>query len=217
MTPAVAPATPPGPLVPMTGLGATTPPPTRTGLTPFRWTIAEYRELGQLDVFRDKKTFLLKGVIYVVAQPNPPHDTALSLANEWLRGVFRGGHHVRPQMGFDVGTEHDPGPDLAVVPGAIRDYSTRMPSTAVLIVEVSETSLSKDITGKAEAYATAGVSDYWVIDLKNRQIHVFRDPVELPEGLEATAYRTHLVFGAEETLAPLAAPDASVKVADLLP
>jgi Uma2 family endonuclease len=216
MTPAVAPPPLPGPFRPV-GSGAATPLPPPAVPTPFRWTIAEYRQLGQLDVFRGRKTFLLRGIIYIVAQPNPPHDTALGLAGEWLRGVFNEGHHIRIQMGFDVGTEHDPGPDLAVVPGSIRDYSARMPTSAVLIVEVSETSLSMDITGKAEAYATARVPDYWVIDLVKRQIHVFRDPVPLPEGLEATAYRTHLTFGPTDTVSPLAVPTATITVADLLP
>jgi len=217
MTPTVTPAA--QPITPRQSAGpvAVTPPPPGTGLTPFRWTVADYRELGQLEVFRNMRTFLLDGEIYVVAQPKPPHDTALALTEEWLRTVFHTGHHVRTQKGFDVGTRNDPGPDIAVVTGTIRDYSTRTPTAAVLIVEVSETSLSGDITAKAEKYATAGVPDYWVIDLVNRQVHIFRDPVALPEGLGATAYRTHLTFGPTDTIAPLAAPHATVAVADLLP
>ncbi len=74
-----------------------------------------------------------------------------------------------------------------------------------------------DTTTKAELYATAGVPDYWVIDLENRQLLIYRDPVALPAGLGATAYRTHLAFGPNDSVSPLAAPTASVKVADLLP
>ena len=80
-----------------------------------------------------------------------------------------------------------------------------------------ESSLFFDTTTKAELYATAGIPDYWVIDLENRQLLVYRDPVPLPAGLGATAYPTHLTFGPNDCVSPLAVPTASVKVADLLP
>jgi len=217
MTPATTLAPPSGPPLQPAGQPPNAASATAALPTPFRWTIADYRELGQLDVFRDIRTYLLDGEIYVVPNPNPPHDLAMAVTEDWLREVFKVGHHVRTQKGFDVGTRNDPGPDIAVVPGTARDYAGRTPSAAVLIVEVSETSLSKDITAKAEKYATAGVPDYWVIDLLNRRIVVLRDPVTLPEGLGATAYRTHLTFGPTDTVSPLAAPHASAAVADLLP
>jgi Uma2 family endonuclease len=185
------------------------------GPTPYRWTIAEYRELGKTGLFQGVKTMLIDGEIYTMPMPNPPHDTALGLVEEWLRTVFTSGHHVRTQKGFDIGARTDPGPDLVVVPGSIRDYATKTPTSAVLIVEVADTSLFIDTTKKAEWYATAGVPDYWVIDLENRRLLVFRDPHPIPDG--GAAYRTHLTFGPNDTVTPLAAPNVAVKVADLLP
>lgn len=184
---------------------------------PFRWTIQQYRELAKTGLFNDKKTMLLDGVLYVMVMPKPDHDLALGKTDDWLRLVFAVGHHVRNQMGFDVGEDTDPGPDLAVVTGARDDYRGRTPTAAVLIVEVAETTLFTDTTTKAEKYATAGVQDYWVIDLEHRELIVFRDPVPLPAGLGATAYRQRNTFGPDAVVSPLAAPTASVKVADLLP
>lgn len=186
-------------------------------LEPVRWTIAEYRDLGRFGLLTGRKTILLHGEIFAVPMPNPPHDVALGLADAWLRATFAVGHHVRCQMGFDVGADSDPGPDLAVVKGTIRDYTAAMPTTAVLIVEVASTSLATDTTTKAELYATAGVPDYWVIDVDNRKLHVFRDPAPLPAGLGATAYRTSFTLADTDTVAPLALPSATVPVADLLP
>ena len=200
--------------------GTTTPPPARAvnvGPQPHRWTLAEYRELGKLGLFHDQKTMLLDGVLYVMGMPEPPHDTALGLTEEWLRAVFAVGRHVRSQKGFDIGTRNDPGPDLAVVAGAIRDFATRTPTVAALIVEVADSSLATDTTTKAELYATAGVPDYWVLDLAGRQLIVFRDPVSLPAGLGAIAYRTRLTLGPTNSVSPLAAPHALIAVADLLP
>jgi Uma2 family endonuclease len=120
-------------------------------------------------------------------------------------------------MSFTIGVNNDPGPDLAVVPGEIRDYFDVNPTEALLIVEVSDSTLFFDTTTKAELYATAGVADYWVIDLEARELLVYRDPVNLPTGLGSTAYRTHLRFGVNDSFAPLAMPDARSQVSELLP
>jgi Uma2 family endonuclease len=189
----------------------------RVGLTPYRWTIATYRKLAATGLFNDMRTMLLHGELYAMPMPDPPHDVSLGLVEDWLRTAFAAGHHVRVQMGFDVGTDTDPGPDVAVVAGARRDYINQTPTTAALIVEVALSSLPTDTTAKAELYATAGVPEYWVLDLEHRQLIVFRDPQPLPQGLGATAYKTHLTLGPNDSVSPLAAPGASVAVGDLLP
>src|SRR5436189_4009422 len=125
-------------VTPSAPVGTTTPPPVgvpsphpATGPQPHRWTIAEYRELAKTGLFHNKKTMLLDGVLYVMTMPNPPHDEALNLVCEFLRAAFATGHHVRNQQGFDIGTGTDPGPDLVVVKGSIRDLHGRTPTTAV--------------------------------------------------------------------------------------
>lgn len=228
MTPTVTPPTQ-AIFAPVAPVAASNPPPAvlpapavpssrpASGWTRHKWTVDEYRNLGDVPSLRNMKVMLLDGEIYTMASPLPPHDTALALTEEYLRAVFTSGHHVRAQKGFDVGTRYGPEPDLAVVPGAIRDYATKSPTTAVLVVEVSYTTLATDTTTKAEVYATAGVPDYWVVDVEGRNLRVYRKPAALPEGLGATAYRSHEVYGPDESVAPLAAPDKPVKVADLLP
>jgi Uma2 family endonuclease len=211
--------TPPPAQPPVPALTPSAAPPVAlpAGPQPYRWTISEYRELYKTGLFCDKKTMLLDGVLYVMVMPNPAHDTALTLAFDFLRAACPTGHYIRNQQGLDIGTANDPGPDLAMVSGSARDYATRTPTTAAMVVEVSDTTLSIDTTTKAELYATAGVPEYWVIDLVNNQLLVFQNPQALPAGLGATAYRTHLTFGPTDTVSPLAAPTASIRVADLLP
>lgn len=192
-------------------------PPASTGPRPYRWTCEEYRTLRTAGRFNDKRVLLIDGVILTMPLPDPPHNLSVGLIDDWLRTVFTTGYHVRNQMAFDVGTENDPGPDLAVVAGSRRDLGNRQATSAVLVVEVADSSLDLDTTTKAELYATAGVPDYWVVDLEHRTLHIFRDPEPLPAGLGATAYRTRRSYGSDETVEPLAAPGANVKVADLLP
>jgi len=188
-----------------------------SGPQPYRWTCDEYRTLRGTGRFNDCRVMLIDGIILTMPLPAPPHNLSVGLVDDWLRTVFTTGYHIRNQMAFDVGTQNDPGPDLAVITGSRRDLATRQATTAVLVIEVADSSLDLDTTTKAELYATAGVPDYWVIDLVNQQLIVFRDPEQLPSGLGATAYRTRQTFHHSDTVAPLANPTAIVKVADLLP
>jgi len=88
------------------------------------------------------------------------------------------------------------------------------PSQVRLLVEVSDATLRKDRTTKAEDYARAGIADYWIVNLVHRQLEVFRDPLTRPEG---ALYRTTQILLPGDSLAPLSAPDTLVAVADLLP
>lgn len=185
---------------------------------PFRWTISEYRDLDKTGLFHDVKTMLIDGEIFVMPLPSPQHNGAVIATETFLRDAFRGQQvYIRNQIGFDIGTRNDPGPDLAVVPGSFRDAFNANPSTAILIVEVAVTSQRMDTTTKAELYASAGVPEYWVIDVSGRELHLFRDPVANPEGLGADAYRTRRILKESDTISPSAAPAAVIKVADLLP
>ncbi len=209
-------AAPPAPQVvtplPVAAPSVPQPPP-----LPFRWTLEQYRQLNDVPALLHLRTMLIDGVILAMPNANPPHSGTLSVVNSWARAVFSTGYSVRVQMPFDILSDTEPNPDLAVVVGSDRDFMTLNPTTAALIVEVADSSLFLDTTTKAEKYATAGVPDYWVIDLENRVLVIYRDPAPLPAGLGATAYRQRNTFGPDATVAPLAAPDAVVRVGDLLP
>ena len=133
---------------------------------PYRWTIAEYRELGNAGLLPNIKTILIHGEIFDVPIAKPPHDCALSLASGSLWKQFSRGHHLRNQMSFEIGINNDPVPDLAVVRGAIREFSVRNPTTADLIVEVAHSSGTRDMGAKYAAYERTGVREYivWRVD-----------------------------------------------------
>lgn len=147
---------------------------------------------------------------------NPPHRIAREWSDNRLRSVFGSGWRVCVQMPLVLGRQTDPEPDIAVVRGDPRG-STAHPTSAALVVEVADTSLNHDITTKAQAYATGGIQDYWVLDVDGRRLLVFRDPVALPAGLGVSSYRIHLTFDPADSVAPLAAPASPVRVAELLP
>jgi Uma2 family endonuclease len=173
--------------------------------------------MGELGWFEGRRAFLLDGIVLENGPMDTPHSVALGLVELAVRTAFGPGWWLRGQSPLHVDEHNDPLPDCAVVPGSPRDYLAKQPSTAALVVEIADTSLSIDVTDKAECYASAGVPDYWVLDLNGRQLFVFRDPAPLPAGLGATAYRTKRTLAPTDQVSPLAAPNALIQVNDLLP
>jgi Uma2 family endonuclease len=181
---------------------------------PFRFTREQFRRMGELGFFDGRRVELVYGELVALPPVAEAHVAAVSLTADQLKAAFGASHYVRVQAPLNMAIV-DPIPDIAVVPGSPRDYLVT-PTTALLIVEVADTTLAYDTT-KAELYATAGVPEYWVIDLEHRQLIVFRAPQALPQGLGATACKTHLTLAPTDSVSPLATPNASILVGDLLP
>lgn len=87
------------------------------------------------------------------------HSTSLSLTQYLLERLFNDGVYVRVQLPMVLGESSKPEPDLAVVVGTPRDYLESHPSTALLIVEISDTTLIPDQTTKSSLYARAGIEE----------------------------------------------------------
>ncbi|MBA4190848.1 MAG: Uma2 family endonuclease [Planctomycetaceae bacterium] len=196
-------------------VAAPTPGATVNGLHRWKWTREQYYKLGELGFFQDKRVELIFGEIIEMSPINWPHVVGCRKTAELMERVFAGIGWVGRAEPIALG-DSDPQPDVAVFAGRFEEY-TDHPKTALLIVEVSHTTFDTDATIKAELYATAKILDYWVLDLDNRQLHVFRDPVELPTGLGANAYRKHVTLAETDTASPLAAPTATILVRELLP
>ena len=179
-----------------------------------KWSVEEFHRVRATGVWDGLRTYLIRGEIWEQGEMNPPHAVIVGLVQDVLRALFGVGFTVRAQVPL-VLTDSSPFPDLAIVKGQQRDYLKVHPTTAELIVEIADSSLFEDTTTKAEVYATGGILDYWVIDVENRLLIVFRDPAPLPDG--GLAYRTRLELGIADAIAPLAAPTSPVRVADLLP
>jgi len=182
---------------------------------PFRWTVADFHRIGETGVFDNRRPVLIRGSILEQGMMNPPHAVCVNLTMVVVGQAFGTGHCVRVQLPLVLGLDTDPMPDVVVAVGDPRTYSTSHPTAAALVVEVSDTTLALDLTEKAELYATAGVPDYWVLDLAGRRLLVLRDPAPVAAG--GSAYRTQLTLGPTESITPLGAPNTTIKVSDLLP
>ena len=96
-------------------------------------------------------------------------------------------------------------------------HSAEHPSGPVLIVEVADSSLVFDRRYKGSLCARAQVTDYWIVNLRRRTLEVYREPVPTPSARFGWSYASVRRLTATATIAPLAAPHATIAVADLLP
>jgi Uma2 family endonuclease len=180
---------------------------------PARMTVERYLGLLEEGVLsEDDRVELLEGVIVAMTPSSPPHDTGVTLATHALIRAVAEQATVRTQCSLVVRPWSLPEPDVAVVPGSPRDYSERHPETALLAVEVADSSLQQDRLTKAAIYAAAGIPEYWIVNLRRGVPEVMRDP-DRPRA----RYRDAQTLGAGDRIELAALPGAVVAVTDLLP
>jgi Uma2 family endonuclease len=191
------------------------------GVTPIptkRWARLEYERLIDLAVFQPGDRIELVGGQLVVREPHgSPHTVAVGLAEDALRMAFGAGWVVRVQMPVALDDESEPEPDVAVCAGSLRDYLAGHPTRPVLLVEVAETSLAFDREHKGNLYARARIPDYWIVNLVDRVLEVYREPTPSADAAYGWRFSTLLRLTAADAVSPRAAPQARIPVADLLP
>jgi len=183
-----------------------------------RFTRAEYERLIDLGVFQPGEDIELIGGELMVAEPQGvPHYTAIRKTAKALEAAFGPGWEVRTEGPIGLDDESEPEPDVAVVPGAPDDYARAHPSRPALTVEVAESSLALDRQRKGSLYARAGLPDYWVLNLVDRVLEVYREPAPDSAAPFGWRYGRSEVFEASARVTPLAAPGSSIPVSQLLP
>jgi Uma2 family endonuclease len=183
-----------------------------------RWTRLEYERLVEQRVFQPGEHLeLLDGVLVVREPQGTRHAAAVAAARELLAGAFGPGHHVRGQSPVALDDTSEPEPDLAVVRGAPWDYRDDHPSTPLLVVEVADSTLALDRRYKRGLYARAGITEYWIVNLVDLVLEVYREPVPSSSSPHRWHYQHVQFLGREAAISPLNAPAAPIAVAGLLP
>jgi Uma2 family endonuclease len=181
-----------------------------------RWRREEYYRMAEVGLFSGRRVELIRGEIIEMSPQHSPHATGIRLTDRALRRIFVSGWVVSVQMPLALGLDSDPEPDVSVVFGSVRDFTASHPTSAVLVVEVAETSLDYD-REKGGLYAEAGVEDYWIVNVLDRELEVYRGPRKDPSHVYGSTFATKTILRSGDTVSPLAAPRASIRVADLLP
>ena len=181
--------------------------------TESRYTTEAYFDLVAAGIMRpDDRVELLEGVIVAMSPHNPRHASATRRVSNALNDAIGRRAVISVQLPLIVGSHSAPEPDVAVIPGRASDYDDAHPTTALLVVEVADTSLLEDRLTKGPIYAGAGIPEYWLVNLRDDCVEVFRGPER------ATRRYTETRVAHRGDLLNLAAfADANVAVADILP
>jgi Uma2 family endonuclease len=180
-------------------------------LTTYKWTIEDYHRLVDSGVLDDKHVELLNGEIVEMAPEGIPHAGLSSDGADYLRELLGSRVKVREGNPITLPNDSEPEPDIAVVQPLGDVYSEDhhpYPENIFLLIEFSNSSLAKDLEIKAQTYAVANIQEYWVINLKARELIVFRSPTQ-------TGYQSERIL-TQGSIAPIAFPDISVSIQKLL-
>ena len=179
------------------------------GLPRWRWTTAELLRLAELGAFtRDDRFELIGGEIVPMSPSGRRHEViAEELHKWWVRRCCPPDIWVAKESQFNLSDDTYTKPDLLVHPDHIKAYDLRGGS-ALLVVEVADTSIYVDRHAKAALYAFHGVREYWVINANSLETTVHRAPT-------TSGYGDVRDVAASATLTPLLAPALAIRLADL--
>ncbi|HEY4261919.1 MAG TPA: Uma2 family endonuclease [Schlesneria sp.] len=165
----------------------------------WRFSLDQYHAMIDRGILQsDDPIEFLEGVLVPKLTRNPLHRIALAHLRDTLQGLVSVGWHLESQEAITLETS-EPEPDLAIVRGQVDDYPDRHPGSGDLafVAEVSDSTLVSDRTLKKRIYAQAGIIEYWIVNLVERQIEVYSDPTG---PLTQPEYRVRRVFTAGQTI-----------------
>lgn len=183
------------------------------------WTRDEYERLIEHGILGpEDHVELIGGEVVLMTPQKGRHAMAVGFGQDALLRIIGDDFHLRVQLPLALGDDSEPEPDLAVIVGRRRDYPPDLhPSSAILVFEVSDSSLAFDRTRKGGLYARAGIPEYWILNLQLQSLEVYRDPAPDPAAPFGHAYQQRRTFGPDDRVTLLMIPGAEISVRDLLP
>lgn len=170
--------------------------------------------MADAGLFEGRRVELIDGEVLEITPQKHRHAQCVTRLDTILRQAFAE-HWVRVQMPLALGERSHPEPDLSVVAGSLDDYKDH-PTTALLVVEVSDTTLSSDRGRKAGLYAGSGVGEYWIVNLIDNVLEVYRKPMRDASHEFGWRYGESQVLSTDDRVTPLSAPGVGVTVRNML-
>jgi Uma2 family endonuclease len=177
------------------------------------WTVHDYYRMSDLGILdSSERTELIAGQIVLMTAKGTPHVITLQLLATNIQEQLGKSALIRTQDPIRLDNFSEPEPDLAIVTGTILDYAEHhpVPEDIYLVIEVADSTLKQDCEVKAKLYARSNIPEYWVVDIKNRQVRIFRDPTP-------TGYGSQLILTETHSVSPLAFPEIVLSIASILP
>lgn len=177
---------------------------------PLQWSIEDYHQIINTGILAQRRVELIAGEILEMAPESADHTYSWGSLVTRLSQMLGDRALVRPPAPITL-SQSEPEPDIAIVTGTWERYIDRHPSADDIfwLIEISRSTLAFDRTVKAPLYAAEGIAEYWIINLKERQLERYRQP-------GSTHYRDRQVLTGG-AIAPLAFPDCILEVRSLFP
>jgi len=175
-------------------------------VTVAKWTIDEYHRMIAAGILDNRQVELLKGEIVEMSPEGEPHAYFSSEAGEYLIRLLGDRATIRLSKPITLPNKSEPEPDIAIVQRLGREYLEHHPLSKNIfwLIEYSDSTLDKDLEIKSKIYAEVDIPEYWVANLKRRELVVFRDAQD-------GEYTSKSILTAGK-IYPLAFPDVAVSI-----
>lgn len=174
-----------------------------------KWSVEDYHQMIDAGILCDRQVELLAGEIVEMSPESPLHYNKTKRGVEYLATLLTGKADIRFNGPISLSAS-EPEPDIAIVrpPESRYDHHHPYAEDIFWLIEVAKSSLKKDLELKLSIYAQAQIQEYWVLDLSQQQLIVFRNP-------ENNTYLSQQIIH-QGMIIPLAFPDMEISVERLL-
>lgn len=173
-----------------------------TERTPHRFTALEYHAMHEAGVFGQQRIELIRGEIYFMAAMGAAHYRAIRVLNRLLTLTYSEFSNNVPQAPIKTWDDAEPEPDFALLKLEAQD-DPPFARDVMLVIEISDATVKFDQTVKLAEYARSSINEYWIVNLKDRQLEVYRQP-------DGERYLNLQIVKPDASFAPLFAPDVTV-------
>lgn len=175
-------------------------------------SVQDYHRMVEAGILAaDERVELIEGQLYTMAAQGTAHSAAVTRIDRMLSRRLAGRALLRFQDPVQLSDFSEPEPDVAVVQLDPLDYEDHHPTPREIfwLIEVADSTLRRDRDLKVPVYGRSGIAEYWILDVQERCLYVFRQPEHGGYGMEQKLY-------GQDTVIPLAFPDCAIAVGELL-
>ena len=176
----------------------------------------DFARMAEIGLFEQQRVELIDGDIILMPPMSEAHAQSIDKITKRFNRTLDEQLIVRGEHPFNAGDHGRPEPDIAIVRPEHLALDAP-PSQAILIVEVSKSTLAYDRDTKLHLYASLGISDYWIVNLIENQIEVHRQPIESSGAQFGHDYASRQIYQRGQSISLLEVPEVSIDVDAMLP
>ena len=180
--------------------------------SPRRFSVDEYYAMAEAGILgRDERVELIDGEIITMSPIGPEHGASVDVGTYFLVPFVRDRAIVRIQGNIRLDEYNEPQPDFALLKWRDDFYRSQLPGMddVLLVIEVSDSSLSYDRNVKLALYARFGIPEVWIANVPARVVETYTDPVD-------GEYTNSRAYSPDETVSPAAFDDVEIPVSQFI-